>query len=396
MDEITSASKYGLTIIIPALNEEETIAYCVESGLSALKKYEIPGEVLVIDNASTDDTGRAARQAGARVVREPERGYGSSYSAGIRNAAFEYCLKADADGSYDLDQINLFWDKLKVRKYDIILGSRFKGRIMPQAMPFLHRYFGTPALTWLINLIYKSNLSDINSGMRAFPTRSILTLNLTCKGMEFASEMLVKALKKNLEVYEIPIVFRKDRRSGKPHLKSFRDGWRHLRFIVLMSPFQLFFYPGIISIFLGMLFSGIFLGQDYFSGLHQTDFSIRSIFGITSFACVQNLVILGEVLILFSYISKLRLIQSRIDVPSNIIKKLKVVLSLNYLVTLSGIGAGLSTIWTVYIVKNLYANYTIGLFSPFYTKLGIFNFTIFISFVMLFFAAFFVSEIELE
>lgn len=388
--------KHGLTIIIPCLNEEETIAYCVEQGLSALKKYEIPGEVLVIDNASTDDSRRAAQQAGARVVCEPERGYGNAYSAGIRNAAFEYCLKADADGSYDLDQINLFWDKLKTRKWDIILGSRFKGRIMPHAMPFLHRYFGTPALTLLINLIYKSNLSDINSGMRAFPTRNILDLNLTCKGMEFASELLVKALKKKLKICEIPIIFRKDRRSGKPHLKSFRDGWRHLRFIVLMSPFQLFFYPGIASIFLGVLFSGILLGQDYFSGLHQTDLSIRSIFGITSFACVQNLVILGEVLVLFSYISKLHLIQNRIDVPSNIIKNLKAVLSLNYLLVLSGIGLGLNTIWTAYIIKNLYASYALGFFSPFYTKLGIFNFTIFISFVMLFFAAFFVSGIEQE
>lgn len=388
--------KSGLTIIIPCFNEEETIAYCVEQGINALKKYAIPGEVLVVDNASTDNSGEAARQAGARVLVEPERGYGNAYLAGIRNAAFEYCLKADADGSYDLDQINLFWDKLKARKCDIVLGSRFKGRIMPRAMPFLHRYFGTPALTWLINLIYKSNLSDINSGMRAFSAGSILTLNLTCKGMEFASEMLVKALKKNLEVCEIPILFRKDRRSGKPHLKSFRDGWRHLRFIVLMSPFQLFFYPGIISIFLGILFSGILLGRDYFSGFPQTGFSIRSIFGITTFACVQNLVILGEVLILFSYISKLRLIQNRIDIPSDIIKKLKVVLSLNYLVLLSGIGLTLNMLWTAYIIKNLYVNYTIGLFSPFYTKLGIFNFTIFISFVMLFFAAFFVSGTEPE
>ncbi|MEW5767064.1 MAG: glycosyltransferase family 2 protein [bacterium] len=384
----------GLTIIIPCLNEEKTIEYCVTQGLGALAKYKIPGEVLVVDNGSVDRSAEIAEKAGARVIKETEKGYGSAYYSGIRHAKFDHCLKADADGSYDFYEINLFWDKLQEGKWDIILGSRFKGKIMPGAMPFSHKYFGTPALTMLINLIYKSKLSDINSGMRAYRTQTMLDLNLKCKGMEFASEMLVKALKKGLKILEVPITLHKDRREGRPHLRSFRDGWRHLRFIMLMSPLQLFFYPGMISIILGILLSGLFLLKDILAESHPI--TLGPIFGITTFACLQNLIILGEALVVFAYIAKLRLIQASIDVPNMFIEKLRKTMTLDRLLLGSIVGIGLTIIGSGSIGWNLYLNYINGYFTPFYTKLGIFNFTVFIYFAMMFFASFFISGIEIE
>ena len=391
---MNGSRKKGLTIIIPCLNEEETIQFCVEEAMAALKKHKIPGEVLVVDNGSDDDSASIALSSGARVVVEQSRGYGSAYSAGVSNAIYQYCLKGDADGSYDFNQISLLYDKLLEDKWEIVIGSRFKGQIMPGAMPFLHRYFGTPALTYLVNYLFKSKLSDINSGMRAFSVQTMLDLNLKCKGMEFASEMLIKALKKKMRIVEVPISLRKDKRNKKPHLKTFRDGWRHLSFILLMSPLQIYFYPGVISIFLGMVFSFFFLIKDYLYLKNKFDLDLLSIFGITTFAYSQSLIILGEILILFSYVSKSLFINKNIDLPSRIFSKLKKMLSFNNIVLISGVGIMLSIVFILYTVCKLYAKYTVNSFSPFYTKLGIFSFTVFIFFSISVFTSFLISAVE--
>ncbi len=381
---MSDSRKEGLSIIIPCLNEEKTIRICVERGLESLQRYNIPGEVLVVDNNSDDDSARVAKQAGARVVLEKRRGYGAAYAAGIRDARYACCLKADADGSYDLGEIDAFYKALQANEGDIVLGSRFKGTIKPGAMPLHHRYFGTPALTTLTNLIHRSKLTDINSGMRAFRTQTMLDLNLKCQGMEFASEMLIKALKKGLRIKEIPITLHKDLRDRKPHLKSFRDGWRHLRFILLMSPLELFFYPGAAFAGLGLVFSALLLTRDAFGGSH-----LAPIFGLTTFACMQNLLLLGFVLMIFSFITKQTLIRQGIDIPSGFMRRIEKALRLNRVLLICAAGFLANIFFSWFIIRKLYVHYVTNDFTPLYTKLGISNFTLYVLLFLLAFSAFF-------
>jgi glycosyltransferase involved in cell wall biosynthesis len=251
-------SQNGLSIIMPCLNEAETLETCVKKAKLFLDQYRIQGEVIVADNGSTDGSQEIATKAGARVVNILQKGYGSALMGGIEAARNEFIIMGDADDSYDFTNLETFVDALKDGA-DLVMGNRFKGGILPGAMPFLHRYLGNPVLSWLARLFFKSNIGDYHCGLRGFRKGSILSLNLQTTGMEFASEMVVKATLQKLKITEVPTILYPDGRSRAPHLRTWPDGWRHLKFLLLYSPRWLFLYPGIFLIVLGVLTTGILL-----------------------------------------------------------------------------------------------------------------------------------------
>ena len=237
---------------MPCLNEAATVADCVKQARDALAKYGINGEVIVADNGSTDGSRELAAAAGARVVPVPLRGYGNALLTGFASARGEYVVMGDADGSYDFMAIETFVTKLR-EGYDLVMGNRFKGGIAEGAMPFLHRYLGNPVLSFLGRLFFGSEVGDFHSGLRGFRRSSILALDLRTTGMEFASEMIVKASVEGLRIAEVPVTLSPDKRDRPPHLRTWRDGWRHLRFLLLYSPRWLFLYPGALLMIVGAL-----------------------------------------------------------------------------------------------------------------------------------------------
>lgn len=248
-----------LSIVMPCLNEFETVGSCVQMAHLGAKRAGVHDyEIIVADNGSTDGSQSIAASNGAIVIDVPIRGYGSALSSGIQAAKGKYILMGDADSSYDFSNIKPFLEKLR-EGYQLVMGTRLKGIIKPKAMPFLHRYLGNPILTFIGNLFFKAGLSDFHCGMRAFDREAILSLNLQTLGMEYASEMVVRASLKGLSRCEIPITYSPAGRSRKPHLRTYRDGWRHLRFMLLFSPRWLFLYPGILILTLGLAGSSILL-----------------------------------------------------------------------------------------------------------------------------------------
>jgi len=237
---------------MPCLNEAATVADCVKQAREALAKYAINGEVIVADNGSTDRSRELAAAAGARVVPVPMRGYGSALLTGIASARGEYVVMGDADGSYDFMAIDAFLAKLR-EGYDLVMGNRFKGGVAEGAMPFLHRYLGNPVLSFLGRLFFSNEVGDFHSGLRGFRRSPILALDLRTTGMEFASEMVVKASVEGLRIAEVPVTLSPDKRDRPPHLRTWRDGWRHLRFLLLYSPRWLFLYPGALLMAVGAL-----------------------------------------------------------------------------------------------------------------------------------------------
>jgi glycosyltransferase involved in cell wall biosynthesis len=247
-----------LSVVMPCLNEAATVGVCVKKAMEALELYGIRGEVIVADNGSTDGSQQIAREMGARVVPVERRGYGSALQSGIAAARGQFVLMGDADDTYNFAQLNEFVAKLH-EGYDLVMGNRFKGKILPGAMPPLHRYLGNPVLTGLGRLFFKSPVGDFHCGLRAFRKDTIERLGLRTLGMEFASEMIVKAAAFGLRVTEIPTTLAPDRRDRPPHLRTWRDGWRHLRFLLLYSPRWLFLYPGMALFALGILVNAVLL-----------------------------------------------------------------------------------------------------------------------------------------
>ena len=244
-----------LSVVIPCLNEIETIDAVVRVARAGLEKQGLDGEVVVADNGSHDGSQAAARNAGARVVDVLAKGYGSALDGGIRAARGRCVIFADADCSYDFGEMGKFWDRLQTGS-DFVVGTRFPragGVLDPGAMPWLHRFVGTPVLSWIGRVLFGSRLSDFNCGMRAMTRAAYDRLNLRTSGMEFASEMIIKASLFGLKVSEVPIHFHKDARGRPPHLRTFRDGWRHLRFMLICSPRWLFIYPGLVLTVLGLV-----------------------------------------------------------------------------------------------------------------------------------------------
>jgi glycosyltransferase involved in cell wall biosynthesis len=239
---------------MPCLNEAETLEICIRKAQQYLTQNQIEGEVIVADNGSTDGSQEIARTAGARVVNVPEKGYGSALMGGISAANEEYIIMGDADDSYDFTNLQFFVSALQ-NGADLVMGNRFKGGIMPGAMPFSHRYLGNPVLSGIARVFFKSKIGDFHCGLRGFRRQAILDLDLQTTGMEFASEMVVKAAMRGLKVVEVPTVLYPDGRTRPPHLRTWSDGWRHLKFLLLYSPKWLFFYPGIALTIFGLLVS---------------------------------------------------------------------------------------------------------------------------------------------
>jgi glycosyltransferase involved in cell wall biosynthesis len=246
-----------VSVVIPCLNEAENIQECVTRALTVLAESGLSGEVIVADNASDDGSPELATQAGALVVREPQRGYGSAYLAGFAAARGEYVVMADADLTYDWNEIPHFVEKLD-EGADLVMGDRMDN-IHPGAMPWLHRYVGNPILSGILNLFFRTGVRDAHCGMRGFRRDVLPKLDLRTTGMEFASEMVIRASKEKLDIRQIPIEYHP--RGGESKLSSFRDGWRHLRFLLVHSPTYLFLVPGVVLLVIGALVSAASLAH---------------------------------------------------------------------------------------------------------------------------------------
>ncbi|MCA1724288.1 MAG: glycosyltransferase, partial [Thermomicrobia bacterium] len=241
-----------MTILMPCLNEAETLALCIQNARRFLDTYGINGEVLIADNGSTDGSQQIAEECGARIVDVPARGYGNALRYGIEAAHGRYVIMGDADGSYNFMALMPFVEQLRAG-YELVMGNRFAGGIEPGAMPKLHKYLGNPVLTMIGRLFFGGPCRDFHCGLRGFRRDAMCDLDLRTTGMEFASEMVVKATMHNLRITEVPTTLARDGRSRPPHLRSWRDGWRHLRFLLLYSPRWLFLYPGFAAVLIGLI-----------------------------------------------------------------------------------------------------------------------------------------------
>ncbi|HRU38281.1 MAG TPA: glycosyltransferase family 2 protein [Candidatus Goldiibacteriota bacterium] len=240
-----------LTILMPCLNEAETLAICIRKARAFLSSSGISGEVLVADNGSTDGSVDIAKNEGSRLIQAAEKGYGSALIAGIKAAKGKYVIMGDADDSYDFSSLMPFMEKLR-SGYDLVMGNRFKGGIEKGAMPPLHRYLGNPVLSGIGRLFFRTKIGDFHCGLRGFNREAMLAVGLNTLGMEFASEMVVRSVLNGLKITEVPVKLKKDGRSRPPHLRSWSDGWRHLKFLLTFSPDWIFLYPGIFLIIAGL------------------------------------------------------------------------------------------------------------------------------------------------
>jgi len=248
--------KPELSVVMPCLNEAETLATCIKKTQSFFEREQVNGEVVIADNGSTDGSQEIASNLNARVIDVPEKGYGSALRGGILAAEGTFVIMGDADDSYDFNALMPYLEKLR-EGYDLVMGNRFKGGIKKGAMPFLHKYLGNPVLSFIGRLFYKANIGDFHCGLRGFSKEAFHTMELKTTGMEFASEMIVKASLKKLNIVEVPTILSPDGRSRPPHLNTWRDGWRHLRFLTLYSPKWLFFIPGLLLMLFGLVTSAM-------------------------------------------------------------------------------------------------------------------------------------------
>jgi glycosyltransferase involved in cell wall biosynthesis len=260
----TEETKPELSIVMPCLDEAETVADCVVAAMSFLNRRNILGEVVVGDNGSTDGSQQLARDAGARVVDVAERGYGAALIGGINAAQSDFIIMGDSDGSHDLKNLDTVYDKL-IEGYDLVVGNRFRGRIEENAMPATNRYLGNPFLSFLGRIFFNSKIGDFHCGLRGFTKKAYKEMDLRTTGMEFASEMIVKSELFDLSTVEVPVDMLPSGRSRPPHLRKFKDGWRHLRFLLLYSPRWLFLYPGLFLILMGVIISAILLPESVLS-----------------------------------------------------------------------------------------------------------------------------------
>lgn len=291
----TAPDGLELTILMPCLNEAETLSVCIEKALSFLAKSGIQGEVLIADNGSTDGSQAIAERLGARVVSVPVRGYGAALYHGTFAARGRYVIMGDSDDSYDFSDLSAFVEKLR-QGHDLVMGNRFRGGIAPGAMPWKNRYIGNPILSFIGRLFFRSPIGDFHCGLRGYSKAAFAQMDLRTTGMEFASEMVIKSRLFHLKVCEVPTTLRPDGRSRPPHLRPWRDGWRHLRFMLLFSPRWLFLYPGLALLAIGgALIAGTLSGPLL---VGKIGFDIHTLL----YAC--SMILIGAQLLAFGAMSK--------------------------------------------------------------------------------------------
>lgn len=263
-----------VSVVMPCLNEERTIGTCIRKAQRVLNEMGVEYEILIVDNGSIDQSATIAESLGAHVVHQPVRGYGNAYIKGISESKGKYIVMGDSDDSYDFLDIRRFIEPLR-KGYEFVIGDRLGGKILPGAMPWLHRYIGNPVLSRFLNVLYKTKVSDCHCGMRSFTRSAFRKMELQSPGMEFASEMVIKASKAKLLIHQIPITLHPDGRDRSPHLRSFHDGWRHLRFMLTYSPTFMFLLPGLFFALLGVfLFVTSGLEINLFGHQASTHFSV--------------------------------------------------------------------------------------------------------------------------
>ncbi len=250
------APALDVSVIIPCLNEEATVGVCVRKARSAIERMGLRGEVIVADNGSTDRSAEVAEREGARIVREERKGYGAALLAGFAAARGRFLVMGDADDTYDFGEIPAFVKALD-GEADMVMGDRLGGGIEPGAMPWHHRWIGVPILSFILNRLFGARIADAHCGMRSITREAYDRLNLQTTGMEFASEMLIRAARERLRLHQIPITLHRGGRPGRPHLRSFRDGWRHLKMMFMLSPTHLFLVPGVALLGVGALLLGV-------------------------------------------------------------------------------------------------------------------------------------------
>ena len=259
---MTDRKDIELSIVMPCLNEAETLAICITKANNWLIQNNVIGEVVIGDNGSTDGSQKIATDLGARVINVPTKGYGSALMGAIEASYGKYVIMGDSDDSYDFGNLTLFVQELR-NGYDLVMGNRFKGGVAKGAMPFLHRYLGNPVLSFIGRLFFGSKARDFHCGLRGFRQDIVSVLNLRTTGMEFASEMVVKATIFNLKITEVATTLSPDGRSRPPHLRTWRDGWRHLRFLLIYSPRWLFLIPGVFLMLFGFILSILIIQKPF-------------------------------------------------------------------------------------------------------------------------------------
>jgi len=302
-----------VSIVMPCLNEAETLATCIQKAQRAIEHAGLEAEIIVADNGSTDGSVVIARELGARVVEVSRKGYGSALLGGIEAAQGELVVMGDADDSYDFGAIGPFIAELRAGA-DLVVGNRFSGGIEPGAMPWSHRWLGNPVLTRIGRVFFHTPVGDMHCGLRAFRKEAFERMQLRAAGMEFASEMVIKASLKGMRVTEVPVVLHPDGRSRPPHLRTWRDGWRHLRFMLLFSPRWLFLYPGLALVAVGLLLSALLIPGPLGVGGIRLDIHTLLVAG---FLCL-----LGYQLVLFAVFTKIFAIREGFHPPHPTLERL--------------------------------------------------------------------------
>jgi glycosyltransferase involved in cell wall biosynthesis len=331
-----------LTIVMPCLNEAETLKVCIDKAMKYLNDNNISGEVVIGDNGSTDGSQDIARSCGARIVDIPRKGYGSALMGAIQAAKGKYVIMGDSDDSYDFSNLNAYLEKLR-GGYDLVMGNRFKGGIAKGAMPFLHYYLGNPVLSFIGKLFFGGGVNDFHCGLRGFRQDIVTVLNLQTTGMEFASEMVVKAQINKLKIIEVPTTLSVDGRTRPPHLRTWRDGWRHLRFLLLYSPKWLFLIPGLTLMIIGLiLFVLIQQGPVQLMNIH---------FDTNTLLYAGAFVVIGFQAVNFAVFTRIYAIQQGFLPKNSTLDKLYNFLTLEaglivgFLITLAGLGGSIYSLY---------------------------------------------------
>lgn len=337
-----SAARPELTVLMPCLNEAETVGVCVQKARDCMDKMGVSGEVVVADNGSTDGSRQIAEDTGARVVNVPIRGYGAALYYGALEARGRFVIMGDADDSYDFLRLSPFLERLRSGD-DLVMGNRFRGGIAPGAMPWKNRWIGNPVLTGIGRLFFRCAAKDFHCGLRGFSRAAFQRMDLQTTGMEFASEMVIKATLLGMKISEVPTTLSPDGRSRSPHLKPWRDGWRHLRFMLLYAPRWLYLYPGLLLVMIGMIV-GIWLWKGPRNiGRVQLD--------VHTMVYAMVAVLIGFQAISFAVSAKIFAIQSGVHPPDPRLNRLfkyvtlEIALFVGGILLLSGIAGSIAALY---------------------------------------------------